>query len=193
MNKKEVEKTIEKVLTTDARFKVFKEKIKKLGYVKKDAKQVNSIMEIIADFGMMSDAGNKKVARAVSQAKSESDLKSKLEKISKMAKGKYAEAQEDEVFQRAKDAFNSKAKGVQNRPDANMMMQLRKFKDYVKKDGEVRTDDMKKIKVKTDDAIKVHDTLMKVRAPVRDKYLRLLQKDVKTFKKTFKAILKVAK
>ena len=41
MNKKEVEKTIEKVLTTDARFKVFKEKIKKLGYVKKDAKQVN--------------------------------------------------------------------------------------------------------------------------------------------------------
>ena len=149
-------------------------------------------MEIIADFGMMSDAGNKKVARAVSQAKSESDLKSKLEKISKMAKGKYAEAQEDEVFQRAKDAFNSKAKGVQNRPDANMMMQLRKFKDYVKKDGEVRTDDMKKIKVKTDDAIKVHDTLMKVRAPIRDKYLRLLQKDVKTFKKTFNAILKVA-
>ena len=188
-----VEKAIEKVLTTDARFKVFKEKIKKLGYVKKDAKQVNSIMEIIADFGMMSDAGNKKVARAVSQAKSESDLKSKLEKISKMAKGKYAEAQEDEVFQRAKDAFNSKAKGVQNRPDANMMMQLRKFKDYVKKDGEVRTDDMKKIKVKTDDAVKVHDTLMKVRAPVRDKYLRLLQKDVKTFKKTFNAILKVAK
>ena len=187
-----VEKAIEKVLTTDARFKVFKEKIKKLGYVKKDAKQVNSIMEIIADFGMMSDAGNKKVARAVSQAKSESDLKSKLEKISKMAKGKYAEAQEDEVFQRAKDAFNSKAKGVQNRPDANMMMQLRKFKDYVKKDGEVRTDDMKKIKVKTDDAIKVHDTLMKVRAPIRDKYLRLLQKDVKTFKKTFNAILKVA-
>ena len=188
-----VEKAIEKVLTTAARFKVFKEKIKKLGYVKKDAKQVNSIMEIIADFGMMSDAGNKKVARAVSQAKSESDLKSKLEKISKMAKGKYAEAQEDEVFQRAKDAFNSKAKGVQNRPDANMMMQLRKFKDYVKKDGEVRTDDMKKIKVKRDDAIKVHDTLMKVRAPVIDKYLRLLQKDVKTFKKTFNAILKVAK
>ena len=58
-----VEKTIEKILTTDARFKVFKEKIKKLGYVKKDAKQVNSIMEIIADFGMMSDAGNKKVVQ----------------------------------------------------------------------------------------------------------------------------------
>ena len=110
-----------------------------------------------------------------------------------MAGGKYSEAQEDEVYQRALDAMDSKAKGVQNRPDANMMMQLRKFKDYVKKDGEVRTDDMKKIKVKRDDAIKVHDTLMKVRAPVRDKYLRLLQKDVKTFKKTFNAILKVAK
>ena len=188
-----VEKAIEKVLTTDARFKVFKEKIKKLGYVKKDAKQVNSIMEIIADFGMMSDAGNKKVARAVSQAKSESDLKSKLEKISKMAKGKYAEAQEDEVFQRAKDAFNSKAKGVQNRPDANMMMQLRKFKDYVKKDGEVRTDDMKKIKVKTDDAIKVHDTLMKLRAPIRTKYLQLLQKDKSNFSKVFNTVLKYAK
>ena len=52
---------------------------------------------------------------------------------------------------------------------------------------------MKDMKVKADDAIKVHDTLMKVRAPVRDKYLRLLQKDVKTFKKTFNAILKVAK
>ena len=93
---------------------------------------------------------------------------------------------------RAKDAFNSKAKGVQNRPDANMMMQLRKFKDYVKKDGEVRTDDMKKIKVKTDDAIKVHDTLMKVKTPIRYKYLQLLQKDKRSFDKAFKAILKVA-
>ena len=36
---------------------------------------------------------------------------------------------------------------VQNRPDASMLIQLRKFKD-ITKDGEVRTDDMKKIKVK---------------------------------------------
>ena len=43
--------------------------------------------------------------------------------------------------------MQSKAKGVQNRPDASMLMQLRKFKD-ITKDGEVRTDDMKKIKVK---------------------------------------------
>ena len=35
---------------------------------------------------MMSDAGNKKVARAVAQAKNEKDLKAKLEKISTMAK-----------------------------------------------------------------------------------------------------------
>ena len=35
-------------------------------------------------------------------------------------------------------------------------MQLRKFKDGTK-DGEVRTDDMKKIKVKNADAVKVHD------------------------------------
>ena len=186
-----VEKTIEKVLTADARTKAFKSKLLKLGYIKKDAKKVNAIMEVIADFGMMSDAGNKKIARAVSQAKSESDLKSKLEKISKMAKGKYAEAEEDEVYQRALDAFQSKAKGVQNRPDANVLMQLRKFKDYTK-DGEVRTDDMKKIKVKRDDAVKVHDLLMKVKTPIRHKYLQLLQKDKKSFNKAFKAILKVA-
>ena len=182
---------IEKILTTDARRKSFKQKLLKLGYVKKKAGEVNKIMEKIADFGMMSDAGNKKVARAVAQAKNEKDLKAKLEKISTMAKGKYSEAQEDEVFQRALDAMQSKAKGVQNRPDASMLMQLRKFKD-ITKDGEVRTDDMKKIKVKRADAVKVHDTLMAVRAPIRDKYMRLLQKDSKSFKKTFNSILKIA-
>ena len=183
---------IEKILTTDARRKSFKGKLLKLGYVKKQAGEVNKIMEKIADFGMMSDAGNKKVARAVAQAKNEKDLKAKLDKISTMAKGKYAEAEEDEVYQRALDAMQSKAKGVQNRPDASMLMQLRKFKDGTK-DGEVRTDDMKKIKVKNADAVKVHDTLMKVRAPIRTKYLQLLQKDKNTFSKTFNAILKVAK
>lgn len=182
---------IDKILTTDARRKSFKKKLLKLGYVKKQAGEVNKIMEKIADFGMMSDAGNKKVARAVAQAKNEKDLKAKLEKISTMAKGKYAEAEEDEVYQRALDAMSSKAKGVQNRPDASMLIQLRKFKD-VTKDGDVRTDDMKKIKVKQTDAVKVHDTLMKVRAPVRTKYLQLLQKDKNTFSKTFNAILKVA-
>ena len=182
---------IEKILTTDARRKSFKQKLLKLGYVKKKAGEVNKIMEKIADFGMMSDAGNKKVARAVAQAKNEKDLKAKLEKISTMAKGKYSEAQEDEVFQRALDAMQSKAKGVQNRPDASMLMQLRKFKD-VTKDGDVRTDDMKKIKVKQKDAVKVHDTLMKVRAPIRTKYLQLLQKDKQSFNKAFNAILRVA-
>ena len=175
----------------DARYRTFKEKLKKLGYVKSDAKKVNAVMEKIGDFGMMSDGGNKKIARAVSQSKNEKDLRQKLEKISKMAKGKYAEAEEDEVIDRAIDAFNSKAKGVQNRPDAAMLMQLRKFKD-ITKDGEVRTDDMKKIKVKRTDAVKVHDVLMKVKTPIRTKYLQLLQKDKKSFEKAFKAILKVA-
>ena len=183
---------IEKILTTDARRKSFKQKLLKLGYVKKQAGKVNKIMEKIADFGMMSDAGNKKVARAVAQAKNEKDLKAKLEKISTMAKGKYSEAQEDEVFQRALDAMQSKAKGVQNRPDASMLIQLRKFKD-ITKDGEVRTDDMKKIKGKQKDAVAVHDTLMKVRAPIRTKYLQLLQKDKTNFDKVFKTILKYAK
>jgi len=183
---------IEKILTTDARRKSFKKKLLKLGYVKKKAAEVNKIMEKIADFGMMSDAGNKKVARAVAQAKNEKDLKVKLDKISTMAKGKYAEAEEDEVYQRALDALQSKAKGVQNRPDASMLMQLRKFKD-ITKDGEVRTDDMKKIKVKQKDAVAVHDTLMKVRAPIRTKYLQLLQKDKTNFDKVFKTVLKYAK
>ena len=190
MNRKEVEQTIEKVLTSDARTKAFRKKLLKLGYVK-NAKDTNAVMEKIADFSMMSDAGNKKIARAVSQAKNEKDLKARLMKISTMAKGKYSEAEEDEVYQRALDAFNSKAKGVQNRPDAAMLMQLRNFKDLTK-DGEVRTDDMKKTKVKNKDARIVHDTLMKVKAPIRTKYLQLLQKDSNTFKKTFNAILKVA-
>ena len=56
-------------------------------------------MEKISDFEMMSDAVNKKVARAVAQAKSEADLKKRLEKISTMAGGKYAEASEDNVHQ----------------------------------------------------------------------------------------------
>ena len=191
MNKKETEKVIEKILTSDARTKAFRKKLLKLGYVKQ-AKQVNAVMEKIADFGMMSDGGNKKIARAVAQAKDKNDLKKRLEKISTMAGGKYSEAQEDEVYQRALDAMDSKAKGVQNRPDANMLVQLRKFKD-LSKDGEVRTDDMKKIKVKRDDAVKVHDALMSIRAPQRTKYLQLLQKDKTSFNKVFKAVLKVAK
>jgi hypothetical protein len=189
--RKSTRERVEKLLTTDARFRVFKEKIKKLGYIKAETAKVKQVMEKIADFGMMSDAGNKKVARAVAQSKNENDLKAKLDKISTMAKGKYSEAQEDEVLQRALDALNSKAKGVQNRPDAAMLMQLRKFKDWTK-DGEVRTDDMKKIKVKRVDAVKVHDALMSVRAPQRTKYLQLLQKDKNSFNKVFKAILKVA-
>ena len=183
-------KEVQKILTTDGRTKLFKEKLKKLGYVK-DAKQVSKVMEKTADFAMMSDGGNKKVARAVAKAKNEKDLRAKLEKISTMSGGKYSEAQEDEVIERAIDAFNSKAQGMQLRPDANMLMQLRKFKD-ISKNGEVRTDDMKKIKVKHQDAVKVHDILMSVKAPIRDKYMRLLQKDSKSFKKTFNSILKIA-
>ena len=48
----------------DARYKTFKEKLKKLGYIKDSAKQTNKIVEKIGDFGMMSDTGNKKIARA---------------------------------------------------------------------------------------------------------------------------------
>ena len=109
-----------------------------------------------------------------------------------MSGGKYSgEPQEDEVIQRAIDAFNSKASGTQLRPDANMLMQLRKFKD-TKKNGEVRADDMKSVKVKHQDAVKVHDILMSVKYSIRDKYTRLLQKDSKSFKKTFNDILKIA-
>lgn len=187
MSKELTKAEVEKVLTTDARFKVFKEKIRKLGYVKQDAKKVAAVMERSSDFAMMSDQGNKKVARAVAQAKNERDLKDKIDIISKMAGGKYAEASEDEVFQRALDAMNSKASGGQTRADANVLIQLKKLKD-VKTDGNIQTNDMKKTKVKNADAVKVHDILMKVRAPIRDKYLRLLQKDVKSFKKTFDAI-----
>ena len=64
----DTDKVIEKILTSDARTKAFRKKLLKLGYVKQ-AKDAAQIMEKIADFGMMSDTGNKKVARAVAQAK----------------------------------------------------------------------------------------------------------------------------
>ena len=150
-------------------------------------------MEKTGDFGMMSDAGNKKVARAVSQSKNEKELRAKLEKIATMAKGKYSEAQEDEVIQRALNALDDKSSGSQAWADKNVMVQMGSLKDLDRvKSGEISTNDMKKTKVKRDDAVKVYDTLMKVKAPIRTKYLQLLQKDSKSFKKTFNAILKVA-
>jgi len=174
----------------DARYKLFKEKLKKLGYIKQETAKVRKVMEKVADFGMMSDAGNKKIARAVAQAKDEKDLRARLASISTMAGGKYSEAQEDEVISRAIDALASTARGTQLRPDANVLMQLKSMED-TGRDTEVRTDDMKKTKVKAADAVKVKDALLSVKAPIRDKYLRLLQKDANSFKKTFNAILKV--
>ena len=184
---KPTKEDIKTILTTDARFKVFKEKIKKLGYIKQDAVEVRKVMEKQSDFSMMSDAGNKKIARAVAQAKNEKDLKSRLEKISKMAGGKYSEASEDEVLQRAIDAWNDKSSGSAAWADNNIFVQLKKFTD-TKRDGEVMTKDNKKTKVKGKEAAKVHDILMRVKAPIRDKYIRLLAKDAKSFKKTFDAI-----
>ena len=175
----------------DARFKSFKEKVKKLGYMKGEAKRVASVMEKVSDFGMMSDDGNKKVARAVSKAKSEKELRVMLDKISKMAGGKYSEASEDEVMQRALDAWNDKSSGSAAWADNNIFVQLKKFTD-TKRDGDIQTKDNKKTKVKGKEAALVHDTLMKVKAPIRDKYIRLLAKDAKSFKKTYDAILKVA-
>ena len=176
----------------DARYRIFKEKIKKLGYIKDSAKKVSQVMEVVADFGMMSDAGNKKVARAVAQSKNEKELKSKLEKISTMAGGKYSEASDDDVMQTAMDAFDSKgAKGMQLRPEADVLMQLKGMED-TKRDTDVRTDDMKKTKVKWKDAVKVKDALLTLKPAPRSKYLRLLRKDQRSFKKTFNAILKVA-
>ena len=184
---KPTKEDIKTILTTDARFKVFKEKIKKLGYIKQDAVEVRKVMEKQSDFSMMSDAGNKKIARAVAQAKNEKDLKSRLEKISKMAGGKYSEASEDEVLQRAIDAWNDKSSGSAAWADNNIFVQLKKFTD-TKRDGDVMTKDNKKTKVKGKDAAKVQDILMQVKAPIRDKYIRLLAKDAKSFKKTFDAI-----
>ena len=61
------------------------------------------------------------------------------------------------------------------------------------KDTDVRTDDMNKTKVKASDASKVYQALMSIKPAVRSKYLNMMQKDSKGFKKAFNAILKVAK
>ena len=73
-------KEVQKILTTDGRTKLFKEKLKKLGYVK-DAKQVSKVMEKTADFAMMSDGGNKKVARAVAKSKTKKTLERNLRRF----------------------------------------------------------------------------------------------------------------
>ena len=181
----------EKNVGLDARYKSFKERIKKLGYIKDTAKKVNKVIEKVGDFGMMSDAGNKKVARAVAQSKNEKDLRARLEKLSKMAGGKYVEASEDEVIMRAVNALDYSAKGTQKHADANVMVQLAAIDD-TKRDTDVRTDDMKKTKVKASDASKVYKALMSIKAPLRSKYLNMMQKDSKGFKKAFDAVLKVA-
>ena len=155
----------------DARLKVFREKIKKLGYSKTAAKEINKIMEKIGDFGMMSDAGNKKIARAVQQSKNEKDLRAKLEKISTMAGGKYSEASEDEVMQNALNALEMKgASGTQSWADKNILVQLGNFRDLTK-DGEVSPDDNKKSKGKADYAAKVYKKLMKVKRALTTKYI----------------------
>jgi hypothetical protein len=176
----------------DARYKSFKERIKRLGYIKADAKKVNAVIEKVADFGMMSDAGNKKVARAVSQAKDEKDLRARLDKIASMKGGKYVEASEDEVIMRAVNALDYGAQGTQKHADANVLVQLAGIDD-TGRDTDVRTDDMKKTKVKAKDASMVYHALMSIKAPLRSKYLNMMQKDSKGFSKAFNAILKVAK
>jgi hypothetical protein len=183
---------VQLVRTTDARYKVFKEKLKKLGYAKAEAARVRKVMEVTADFGMMSNAGNKKVARAVSQSKNEKELRAKLDKISKMGGGKYSEAGDEDVIDMAINALGSGAKGMQLRPDAQVIVQLGGIEDR-KKDGEVRTDDMKKTKVKHKDAAAVRSALLGLKPAERDKYMRPLQKDQKSFKKTFNFILKQIK
>ena len=106
--------------------------------------------------------------------------------------GNTQKASEDEVMQRALDAWNDKSSGSAAWADNNIFVQLKKFTD-TKRDGDIQTKDNKKTKVKgKEDAALVHDTLMKVKAPIRDKYIRLLAKDAKSFKKTYDAILKVA-
>ena len=92
MSKELSKKQVEKILTTDGRTKLFKEKLAKLGYIKKDTVETRKVLEKVGDFGMMSDGGNKKVARAVAKSKNEKELRQKLQKISTMSGGKYSEA-----------------------------------------------------------------------------------------------------
>ena len=189
---KALKQEVQTVRTTDARYRVFKEKLKKLGYAKAEAAKVRKVMEVTADFGMMSNAGNKKVARAVSQSKNEKELRAKLDKISTMGGGKYSEAGDEDVIDMAINALGSGAKGMQLRPDAQVIVQLGGIEDR-KKDGEVRTDDMKKTKVKHKDAAAVRSALLGLKPAERDKYMRPLQKDQRSFKKTFNFILKQIK
>jgi hypothetical protein len=81
---------------------------------------------------------------------------------------------------------------MQLRPDAQVIVQLGGIEDR-KKDGEVRTDDMKKTKVKHKDASAVRSALLGLKPAERDKYMRPLQKDQRSFKKTFNFILKQIK
>ena len=109
-----------------------------------------------------------------------------------MAGGKYVEASEDEVIMRAVNALDYGAQGTQKHADANVLVQLAAIDD-TGKDTDVRTDDMKKTKVKAKDASKVYKALMSIQKPaIRGKYINMMQKDAKSFKKAFNAVLKIA-
>jgi hypothetical protein len=195
---KVIQATDEEFSKLDGRLKNFKEKLRRLGYLKNVQENIvitKQIMEAaLGDFGMASDAGNKKIARAVAQAKNPVDLKNSLSKISRMAGGKYAEAGDDDVIDTAMDAFKNKKNskgGQQDQADRNIFNQIKKAADGTRP-YTVTTDDLKKFQFKADDAKKVYSMLNKVKPQLRLTYIQLLQKDKRSFQNTVKKILAVA-
>lgn len=89
----------------DARTKTFKEKVKKLAYMKDSSIKTRKLM---GAYDMKTSEGNKKVAFAISKAKNEEDLLARLESISKMGEGQYAEAISRNVFEKAVVQFRKK-------------------------------------------------------------------------------------
>ena len=196
---KVIQATDEEFSKLDGRLRNFKEKLRRLGYIKNVQENIvitKQIMEAaLGDFGMASNAGNKKIARAVAQAKNDRDLNMKLDKISKMAGGKYAEAGDDDVRQTAMDAFKSKKNskgGQQDQADRNIFNQIKKAADG-SKPYTVTTDDLKKFPFKANDAKIVYMMLNKIKPATRAQYLKLLQKDKRSFQQTISKILGVAK
>lgn len=195
---KVIQATDEEFSKLDGRLRNFKEKLRRLGYMKNVQEEIvitKQVMEAaLGDFGMQSDAGNKKIARAVAQAKNPIDLKNRLEKIARMAGGKYAEAGDDDVIDTAVDAFKNKKNskgGQQDQADRNIFNQIKKAADG-NRPYTVTTDDLKKFQFKADDAKRVYSMLNKVKPQLRSTYIQLLQKDKRSFQNTVKKILSVA-
>ena len=139
------------------------------------------------DLGMPTQAGNNALFSIVKKAKSEKELLSMIDKLSKKMGGKYKDAKDELITRAAVDTFNQKdISGMQKSTDRNVFVQMKGASDL--RSGEIILDDGSKIKVKGKDAAKVVSNLLKLKTQQRGQVQKAMQKSKKDFNKFFKIL-----